>query len=75
MHLSMIIWFYKVPFGYRRKMNQKDIEYRNQLKLQTNSNGYIEKINNKDKFNLLNIIIKEDIKTKNDIIKDRIVHL
>ncbi len=71
----MIIWFYKVPFGYRRKMNQKDIEYRNQLKLQTNSNGYIEKINNKDKFNLLNIIIKEDIKTKHDIIKDRIVHL
>ncbi len=71
----MIIWFYKVPFGYRRQMNQRDIEYRNQLKLQTNSNSYIGKINNKDKFNLLNIIIKEDIKTKHDIIKDRIVHL
>jgi len=71
----MMIWFYKVPFGYRRQMNQRDIEYRNQLKLQTNSNGYIEKINNKDKFNLLNVIIKDDIKTKNDIIKDRIVHL
>lgn len=61
MHLVMIIWFYKVPFGIRRKMKQRDICYRNQLKLQTNSMRY--SISNKDsreKYSMLNMIIKYD---------------
>ncbi len=75
MHLCMIIWFYRVPCGLRRQMEQRDIDYQNQLKSQTYSNGYLKKMNNKDKFTLLNVIINEDIKTRNDTIKDRMVHL
>jgi hypothetical protein len=56
-------------------MEQRDIDYQNQLKSQTYSNGYLKKMNNKDKFTLLNVIINEDIKTRNDTIKDRMVHL
>ncbi len=49
MHLCMIIWYYRVPCGYRRKMEEKDLNYRNQIKLQRSSNGYLIKMNAKDK--------------------------
>ncbi len=35
MHLCMIIWLYIIPFGYRRQMKKKDIEYQQRFKLQT----------------------------------------
>jgi hypothetical protein len=84
MHLSMFIWLYRIPFGYRRRMKQRDSDYRNHLKLQTilikptssqiNLNDCLEKINNKDKFTLLNISINDDMKTGNDISKDRMAY-
>ncbi len=72
MHLCMMIWFYKVPFGYRRRMIQRDIDYRKQLKLHRYTNGYLENMKNKEKFTLVNV---EDMKTRNDINKDRIVDI
>ncbi|CAF3513494.1 unnamed protein product [Adineta steineri] len=35
MHLCMIIWLYRIPYGHRRQMKKMDIEYQKQLKLQT----------------------------------------
>jgi hypothetical protein len=64
----MIIWYYRVPCGYRRKMEEKDVDYRNQLKSQRQSNGYLVRMNSKDKFAILNIIIKDEVN------KDGIVH-
>lgn len=61
MHLSMMIWFYKIPLGFQRQMQQKDIDYQNQLKLQTYSNGCLKKIHNKDHYGLLNEVIKDRI--------------
>jgi len=49
MHLCMIIWYYRVPCGYRREMEEKDLNYRNQIKLQRSSNGYLIKMTAKDK--------------------------
>ncbi len=60
MHLCMIIWYYKIPCGYRRKMEEKDVDYRDQLKSQLHSNGYLIRMNSKDKFALLNVNINKD---------------
>jgi hypothetical protein len=64
MHLCMIIWYYRIPCGYRRQMQQRDVDYRNQLKSYTRSNSYQQKMNNKTKFSLLNVIIKDDIRDR-----------
>ena len=71
MHICMFIWFYTIPFGLRRQMEERDIEYRNQLKFQTNSNGYFGKKNSKEKFSLLNMIIKDE----NETTKEPTAHL
>jgi hypothetical protein len=55
MHLSMIIWLYRVPYGYRRQMKKKDMEYQQRFKLQailrtsTHQNDQFEKTNIKDR--------------------------
>ncbi len=82
MHLCMIIWLYRVPFGYRRRMKQKDIDYQNHLKKQKlllkqslsspHLNSYFEQINNKDKFA---VFITHDINAGNDLIKNRMAYL
>jgi hypothetical protein len=57
-------------------MIQRDIDYRNQLKLRSHSNNYLERMNkNKEKYAVLNIIVKDDMKINNEIIKDRIADL
>ncbi len=35
MHLCMFIWLYRIPYGYRRQMKKKDIEYQQRFKLET----------------------------------------
>jgi len=67
MHLMMIIWFYKVPFGIRRQMKQRDFYYRNQLKLQTHSiSCSMSNKNPREKYSILNMIIKDESQTMRD---------
>jgi hypothetical protein len=41
-------------------MEEKDVDYRDQLKSQLHSNGYLIRMNSKDKFALLNVNINKD---------------
>ena len=68
MHICMIIWYYQVPCGCRRKMEEKDMDYRQQLKNQRHSNGYLVRLNSKERFSLFNVMIKDEMN------KDRIGH-
>lgn len=61
MHLSMVIWYYQVPCRYRRQMEQRDQNYRNQLKLQRHSNGYLGRMSGRRKLTLLTVTMDEEI--------------
>jgi hypothetical protein len=37
-HVLFFVWLYRVPFGYRRQMKKRDIEYRETLRLQLRGN-------------------------------------
>ncbi|CAF1165902.1 unnamed protein product [Adineta steineri] len=77
MHFCMMIWFYKVPFGFQRRMKQRDIDYRNNLKLKQSSDT--SRLNNShtktNKFSLLDIMTEDDINTDNNLIKTRMAYL
>ena len=62
LHLLMVVWYYKVPCRTRREMEQRDQHYRNQLKLQRHSNGYLGRLSSRHKFALLNVTIEEEVR-------------
>lgn len=57
----MVIWYYQVPCRYRRQMEQRDQNYRNQLKLQRHSNGYLGRMSGRRKLTLLTVTMDEEI--------------